>query len=340
MASKSYFLPVLSEFFSTYLPKTRGLSTNTIRSYKHVFRLLVEYVHAKHGILPEKLEFQHLENGVIESWLNWLCTERGCSAKTRNHRLSVLVTFTRFALHKDFGGGLSLCSKIKHLPKMKSVKRSEAAHFTKEEMSILLRLPNSGSKTGKRDKVVLSTLYASGARAQELCDLTVGDIRFGTRTAMTLHGKGGKSRTIVIPEQCALLLKTYIEQNQLNDSIIDAQRHVFSSQRHEHMSISGLEAIVKKYVQMAKALRPDLFRQNYTPHSFRHTIAMHMLESGIPLPVIKTFLGHASIASTMIYAYANYELVNKYLREKDPYAEQEDGTIEQPGDSFIPLFLR
>ena len=337
MASKSYFLPALSEFFSAYLPKTKGLSVNTIRSYKQIFRLLLEYIYAKHGLLPEKIEFHHLEKGTIEAWLDWLCTQRGCSAKTRNHRLSALVTFARFVLHRDFGGALTFCSEVEHLPKKRTIKRSETVHFTREEMSILLRLPNSDSQTTKRDKVLLSMLYASGARAQELCDLTVGDIRFGTATTITLHGKGGKTRTIVIPEQCASLLKTHMEKNRLHGA--DAQRHVFSSQTHEYMTISCLEAIVKKYVRLAKELRPDLFRNHYTPHSFRHSIAMHMLESGIPLPVIKTFLGHVSIATTMIYASANYELVSKYLRDKNPYAAQ-DTTIEHAGGSFIPQFLR
>jgi len=337
MANKSYFLPALSEFFSIYLPKTKGLSANTIRSYKQVFRLLLEYIHTKHGLLPEKVEFRHLEKGTIEAWLDWLCTQRGCSTKTRNHRLSALVTFARFAIHRDFGGALVLCSEVEHLPKKKAVGRPKRVHFTREEMSILLRLPNSNSKIGKRNKVILSTLYASGARAQELCDLTVGDIRFGTSTALTLRGKGDKTRTIVIPKQCTVLLKSHMEQNRLTKGAY-AQQHVFSSQTHEHMTISCLEAIVKKYVRLAKKLRPDLFRDHYTPHSFRHSIAMHMLESGIPLPVIKTFLGHVSIATTMIYASANFELVNKYLRDKNPYADH-DPVIEQTTDSLVPKFL-
>ncbi len=339
MASKLYFLPALSEFFSVYLPETKGLSANTIRAYKQAFRLLLEYVHVKHNLLPEKVEFRHLENDVIESWLNWLCSERGCSANTRNHRLAALVTFSRFALHKNFSGALTLCSKVEHLPKMRPSKRQEAIHFTREEMATLLRLPKSDNKVGKRDKVILSTLYASGARAQELCDLTVGDIRFGTTTTITLHGKGDKTRIVVIPEQCASLLNSYMKQVLMNDTASGPHRHVFSSQTHEHMTISCLEAIVKKYVRIAKALRPELFREHYTPHSFRHSIAMHMLESGIPMPVIKTFLGHVSIATTMIYASASYELVNKYLRDKDPYAEQ-DAAVEQQAGSFMPQFLR
>lgn len=337
MAKKSYFLPALSEFFGTYLPNTRGLSANTIRSYKQVFRLLLEYIHAECGLLPEKVEFRHLEKGTIENWLNWLCTERGCSSKTRNHRLSVLVTFSRFALHRDFGGALTLCSEVEHLPQKRDIKRTDAVHFTREEMSILLRLPDSYSKTGKRDKVMLSTLYASGARAQELCDLTVGDVRFAKPTTLTLHGKGNKTRTIVIPDQCAALLKAYMEQNKLAGT--EPQRHVFSSQTNEHMTISCIEAVVKKYVLKAKTLRPDIFPEHYTPHSFRHSIAYHMLESGIPLPVIKTFLGHVSIASTMIYASANFDLVSKYLRDKDPYADH-DAELEQTGTSIVPHFLK
>jgi site-specific recombinase XerD len=328
MAKKSYFLPALSEFFGTYLPNTRGLSANTIRSYKQVFRLFLEYIYAEYGLLPERVEFRHLEKGTVEAWLNWLCAKRGCSTKTRNHRLSVFVTFARFALHRDFEGALALC---------KDAKRNDASHFTREEMSIILRLPNSGSKTGKRDKVMLSTLYASGARAQELCDLTVGDIRFEKPTTMTLHGKGNKTRTIVIPDQCAVLLKAHIEQYKTDGA--ETLRYVFSSQTNEHMTISCIEAVVKKYVQMAKNLRPELFREHYTPHSFRHSIAYHMLESGIPLPVIKTFLGHVSIASTLIYASANFDLVSKYLRDKNPYADQE-ADFEQTGISIVPSFLK
>ncbi len=339
MPKKIYLLPALSEFFSEYLPNTRGLSENSIRSYKQAFRLLLEYIYSEKGIPPEKVEFRHLEKGAVEDWLGWLCDNRGCCAKTRNHRLSALITFAKFAMRRDFSGALSFCSEVEHIPKKREAKRAEAVHFSREEMAIMLRLPNAGTKTERRDKVILSTLYASGARAQELCDLTVGDIHFSAATTMTLHGKGDKLRTVVIPQQCATLLKSYMEENRLTGFDAISHRHVFSSQTHEHMTISCVEAIVKKYVKKAKALRPDLFRENYTPHSFRHSIAMHMLESGIPLPVIKTFLGHVSIGTTMIYANANFELVSKYLRDKNPYA-QDDVPPQQASVPFIPQFLR
>lgn len=339
MAKKTYVLPALADFFSTYLPKTRGLSENTSRSYRYAFRLLLLYVCGRESVPFEKIKFSHLENGKVAEWLNSLEEKRECSARTRNQRLAAIVSFARFALRNDFDGALSFCAEVGRIPKKKTCGRAPATHMTREEVAILLRIPDLNRKNGRRDRTILSTLYATGARAQEFCDIRVCDIHFADPVTVTLKGKGEKTRVVVIPKQCASLLKKHIESECPQNSVRDPRSHIFSSQTHEHMTISCLEAIVKKYIEMAKTLRPDLFRSNCTPHSFRHTIAMHMLESGIPLPVIKTFLGHASIATTMIYAAADFELVSKYLKDKDPYAAQDiEGTQEQ--SIVLPAFLR
>jgi site-specific recombinase XerD len=339
MPKKTCVLPALADFFSTYLPKTRGLSDNTVRSYRHAFRLLLLYVCGQENVPFEKIEFAHLENGKVTEWLNSLEEKRECSARTRNQRLAAIVSFTRFALRNDFEGALSFCVEVGRIPKKKACGRAPATYMTRDEIAILLRLPDLDRKNGRRDRTILSTLYATGARAQELCDIRICDIRFADTVTVTLKGKGEKIRVVVIPEQCATLLKRHIESEWSQNSVRDPRSHVFSSQTHEHMTISCLEATVKKYIDMAKALRPDLFRNNYTPHSFRHTIAMHMLESGIPLPVIRTFLGHASMATTMIYAAVDFELVSKYLRDKDPYAAQEIEDAQEQRIS-LPAFLR
>jgi site-specific recombinase XerD len=289
----------------------------------------------------EKITFSHLENGMVIEWLNSLEEKRECSARTRNQRLAAIVTFARFALRNDFDGALSFCAEVEHIPKKKTCRQTPAAYMTREEITTLLRLPDLCRKNGRRDRTILSTLYATGARAQELCDIRICDVRFAEPTTVTLKGKGEKTRVVVIPEQCAALLKRHIESECQQNSVRDSRSYVFSSQTHEHMTISCLEAIVKRYIETAKTLRPDLFRSNYTPHSFRHTIAMHMLESGIPLPVIKTFLGHVSIATTMIYAAADFEMVSRYLKDKNPYAMQEvECTQEHDNGIVLPAFLR
>jgi len=129
MKCKSYFIPVVSEFFSEYLPKTKGLSVNTIRSYKYAFRLFLEYVLVKYNLAPEKIEFCHLKKGIVENWLKWLCADRGCSAKTRNNRLEAFVTFARFALYRNFIDALPFCSEIEYLPKKKHTERPQAVYY-------------------------------------------------------------------------------------------------------------------------------------------------------------------------------------------------------------------
>lgn len=310
---KNNLQPALRQFFEEYLPSTKGVSSNTIRSYRYTFRLLLQFLFEQHGTPPSKADFCDLEGDAVPGFLKWLEQTRECSAATRNQRLAAIRSFSRFASHYCFQPSLAFGTSVSVLPRKKTARKS-MAYMTKEEMSIVLSLPRNNTLAGKRDRVLLSVLYASGARAQELCGLRIRDVRFEKGKAhLLLNGKGKKSRIVVIPEDCAELLAHYMKRNNLPDCA-DSDRHLFSSQTHEHMTISCVEGIVKKYIKQARELHPGLFRENsYTPHSFRHSVAVHMLEAGIPLPVIKNFLGHSSLETTMVYATISQELRNKYL---------------------------
>lgn len=312
---KNNLQPALQQFFEEYLPSTKGVSSNTIRSYCYTFRLLLQFLFEQHGIFPSKADFCDLENDTIPEFLKWLEQTRNCSAATRNQRLAAIRSFSKFAAHYCFQPSLAFGTSVSALPRKKAVKKA-MAYMTKEEMSIVLSLPRNNTLAEKRDRVLLSVLYASGARAQELCDLRVGDVRFEKGKAhLHLNGKGKKARIVVIPEDCTALLVQYMKRNHLLNCT-NSDRYLFSSQTHEHMTISCVEGIVKKYIKQAKVLHPELFRENsYTPHSFRHSVAVHMLEAGIPLPVIKNFLGHSSLETTMVYATISQELRDKYLVE-------------------------
>ena len=309
---------ILADYFNLYLPTAKGLSVNSITSYQYTFQLLFQYLYDNMAVSPESVTFQTLGNGAILGYLNWLETERNCSARTRNQRLSAISSFAKYAMKQNFTEALAFGSEVINLPKKKVHKNDDVTYFTLDEIQVLLSMPNQNTEIGQRDMVLMSVLYACGARAQELCDLTVNDVRFGEKTSLRLVGKGNKARIVTIASDCSLLLHGHLKKRgYLNCSGDVRLRHVFSSQTNEHMSISCVEEIVKKYVEAAITARPDLFRhKSYSPHSFRHSIAVHMLESGVPLPVIKNFLGHSSIESTMIYATVTPELANKYLREK------------------------
>ena len=313
MNKPSKFLELLNSFITNYMPCSVGASPNTVTSYKYAFRLLLVFMYSTKGIPADKITFEQLNFGTLTEFLDWIEKDRGCSASTKNQRLSAIISFSEYAQNRDYDAASVFRSSIIKIP-MKKAQKKQRAVLSVQEVSVLLRIPNDSKDIGLRNKVLLSLMYASGARAQEICDLTVGSIQFNMKGAtLNIKGKGGKSRRIGIPDNCAKMLQKYISHRRLNSK---PDKHVFSSQTHEHMTVSCVEGIFKKYVRQAMAENPALFREDsYPPHSMRHSTASHMLEAGVPIVVIKNFLGHASLQTTQIYAELSQNTVDKHLKE-------------------------
>ena len=311
MTNASVFLSLSEDYIGTYLPVGKGASPNTIKSYKYAFRLLIEYMFSEKHIRADEIEFSDLDYTTLLSFFDWIVSSRQCSTSTRNQRLAALTSFSEYAQNRDFDAAAIFRNSIIKIPGKKTQNRKKT-WFDTTEIQILLALPDDKTSIGLRDKVLLCTMYATGARAQEICDLTVADVRFSSvGTKIEIIGKGNKRRRVKISSHASLILKSYLEKRHIEHS---PERHIFSSQTHEKMTISCVEEIVKKYVAKAKEMHPDKFLQEgYSPHSIRHTTACHMLESGVPLMVIKNFLGHASIQSTQIYAELTQNTVDKYV---------------------------
>ena len=328
MNKPSKFLELLDSFITNYMPCSVGASSNTITSYKYAFRLLLEFMYSKKGIPADKIAFEQLTFDTMTEFLDWIEKDRGCSASTKNQRLSAIISFSEFAQNRDFVAASVFRSGVMKIP-MKKAQKKQRAVLSVQEVSIFLRLPDESKQIGLRDKVLLSLMYASGTRAQEICDLTVGNIQFNMKGAtLNIKGKGGKSRRIGIPDNCAKMLQKYISHRRLS---LKPDKHVFSSQTHEHMTVSCIEGIFKKYIRRAKADNPALFREHsYPPHSMRHSTASHMLEAGVPIVVIKNFLGHASLQTTQIYAELSQNTVDKHLKEwNEKWFSQESDTMQE-----------
>lgn len=340
MKSKvSSFLGLLNSFITEYLPGSAGTSPNTIKSYKAAFRLLLKYMYQEKGISADQIYFENLDYQTMIDFLSWLENSRGCSAATKNQRLSALASFSSYAQNRNFAAASTFRSSITRIPMKKAAHKNRAV-FTRKEITILLRLPNDHYEIGLRNKVLLSLMYASGARSQEICDLTVMDVQFTEKGAsLDITGKGNKKRKIGISNVCASLLKGYIDYRKIASL---SQRHIFSSQTHEKMTVSCIEEIYKKYTLIAKQKNPCLFiNKKYTPHSMRHSTANHMLEAGVPLVVIKNFLGHSSIQSTQIYAEISQNTVDKHLKEWNErwFSGSDNFEIKTIRDNEIPDFL-
>ena len=237
---KISFMDHLEYYFNIYLPTVKGLSKSTIVSYKATFRILMEFLYTVKGIPSDKVEFSTFDDKLIMEFLSWLETERSCSVSTRNQRLSAIAAFSIYAQNRDFGSAVTFRNCVLKVPK-KKVPRKGRSSFTRDEVKTLFQLPDSSNEIGLRDKTLLCFMYASGTRAQEVCDLTVGDIQFyPDRAGINIHGKGQKVRRIGIPCDASNMLKKYIEHRRI---INDTGRHVFSSQTHEKMSVACIEEI-------------------------------------------------------------------------------------------------
>lgn len=333
-------METLQSFFDSYMPYSAGLSGNTIRSYKYAFRLLLEYLYVSYGIPADKVTFKLLDYNTVSGYLIWLEEERGCSISTRNQRLAALSSFAVYAQNQDLEAASVFMCSLKKIPTKKREPGPRTV-FSLDEVAALLRIPDEKRYTGRRDKVLLNLMYASGARAQEICDLRVRDVqRQKDDVRLTLTGKGNKSRRILIAKQCGALLCQYLSYRKIDGK---PDSHVFSSQTHEHMTVSCIEEIFKKYIRTARLQNQSMFLEaHYSPHTMRHTTATHMLEAGIPIMAIKNFLGHASLATTQQYAELSQGAVNKHIREWNEKWFPRQNIILQKTDSgnVLPEFLK
>lgn len=336
---KDSFMDLLEYYFNTYLPVAKGLSEATITSYKATFRILMEFMYTVKSVPPDKVGFESFDSQVISDFLDWLESVRGCSITTRNQRLSALTAFAVYAQTRDFGSATLFRNNLLKIPR-KRAQRKGRSSFTRDEVKILFDLPDSRTEVGLRDKTLLCFMYAGGMRAQEVCELTVDDIQFyPDRAGINVHGKGQKMRRIGIPAAVAGMLKKYIEHRGISGK---DTRHVFSSQTHEKMTVSCIEEIFAKYVIKARQDNPGQFRNHYTLHSMRHTTATHMLEAGVPLIVVKNFLGHVSLQTTQIYTEITQDTMDRQLKAWNEkwFPKQDLKNNDKTNKDNIPGFLR
>lgn len=289
----------LTKYLSTYLPGIRGLSSNTIASRRDTFALLLCFCRDAKGIPVEKVKIQILTTRLVADFLDWLENARGCCASTRNQRLTSIKAFFKY-LQSETPEHILLCQQIMSMP-LKKTNTRNIRYLTLDGIKAILDSVDSTSRTGRRDLVLLSVLYDSGARVQELADLTVGDIRLQRPGTISLTGKGKKTRIVPMLEPTARLLRQYLAENSL-DGATKKQYPLFCNRSDKKLSRAGISYVLNKYVDRIRELHPNLIPDVVSVHSFRHSKAMHMLQAGVPLIYIRDFLGHEEISTTEIYA--------------------------------------
>jgi site-specific recombinase XerD len=301
----------VTTFLTQYLSAQRNVSPNTIKAYRDVFTLLLRFCRDVQGIAPERLRLQQIDVPLVDAFLDHLEKERHSAPRTQNHRLAALHAFFRYVQSEEPDRMLQ-CQQILAIP-LRRHARPVVGYLSKEDLAEILAQPDLRSRRGRRDAVLLSVLYDTGARVQELIDLAAGDVRLDPPAQVRIMGKGRKMRAVPLMKQTVTILRDHMRENAL-DRPEKFDQPLFQNGRGERLSRSGVRYILQKYVQKGRHAFPSL-SQKVSPHTFRHSKGMHLLQSGVSLEIIRDFLGHVDVKTTQIYATANLEMKRKALEK-------------------------
>jgi len=297
--------PWVRRFLMEHVMGERNLASNTQRSYRDTFRLLLPFLARRCRQPVDQLQIKHLSPKVLREFFQHLSQTRRCGPSTVNQRLAALRAWAGFVgtqspEHVEWSGRVrGLCFKKTPYPLM--------PYLEKAEMQALLHAPNRNHPQGIRDHALLLFLYNTGARASETAQLTVADLDF-TLCAVTLHGKGGKDRCCPLWKSTVTVLKQVIGRRS-NDA------PVFLNQRGQALTRFGIHTLVERHSAKAKLRVASPKTKRISPHTIRHTTAMHLLRAGVDINTIRAWLGHVSLQTTHVYAQSDLEMKAKALAQ-------------------------
>ncbi len=299
----------ITRYFSHYLPIQRGLSENTILAYRDAVKLLLCFSSDTLKKPPDELDVENVNHQIVLDFLDHLEQERGCSARTRNHRRSVISSLFEF-IGREEPILLEHCQKIRAIPPKRTDHR-QIKCLEEVEMKAVLDAVDTNSRTGVRDRALLLLLYNSGARASEIVGLELTDLRLEDSAYVRLLGKGRKERSCLLWPETVTALKTFLEQRKPQNP---GTVRVFLNARGYPITRSGIRHITRKYGAKAQVKQPSISK-NVNPHVIRHTTAMHLLRSGNDINMVSYWLGHADVNTTHIYLEIDMEAKRKMIEK-------------------------
>lgn len=332
MLKKYNFSYYLTSFLSKYLPGEAGMSSNTISSYRYTFILLLKYLRDEKRCSAEAITIENLNRECIIDFLNWIETSRGCTASSRNVRLAAIRSFFHYIQYEapEF---LDCCQSIMTIPIKKSIQES-LNYMSLDGIKLLLSQPDPSSKAGLRDLALLSLMYDTGARVQEIADLSPSCIRFEEPATIRILGKGNKTRIVPVLTAQLDILKQYMNAYNLNSPSASVYP-LFQNNQSQKLTRAGISYILNKYVFIARKENSVLIPEKFSCHCLRHSKAMHLLQSGVNLIFIRDILGHCSIQTTEVYARADSKQKREALERVYVDTVSSDIPIWQANNSLL-----
>ena len=283
-------------YFVRHLAAERNVSAHTTAAYRDTLKLLLRYARDSGHRSVATLRFEDLTPALILQFLEHLETARHNTIRTRNARLAAIHSFVRYVA--DCEPTLALaCQRVLAIP-FKKTTRPVLGYLTEAELAHLLAQVDRSTWDGERDYLLLALLYDTGARIQELLNLTATDFRLVAPPFVRIQGKGRRERLCPLLPQTARLVSQFLTRSGRG---ADDHTPLVSNHRRDRLTRHGARYLLMKYLRRAGASMPSLNRRGISPHTLRHTKAMHLLQAGVPLITIKDFLGHVDVKSTEVY---------------------------------------
>ena len=329
MTGRQALGPLMHSFFVDHLITVKGLRPASVRSYSDTMRLLLRFVAKDKGTRITRLNVEDLTFDRVLGFLRYLEADRANHVRTRNQRLAAIHTLFDYIAWRE-PEMLGVCQRVAAIP-MKRAAPAQTHFLERDEIEDLLNhLPREG-RLALRDRALLLFLYNTGARAQEAADLRVEHLDLAEHALVRLHGKGDKWRTCPLWRQTAELLGLLLESM---DPPPTPDAAVFSARR-QALTRFGIYKIVRRH---ASGLDNAGTSRRVSPHIFRHTAAVHLLEAGVEVNVIRGWLGHADLTTTNRYAEINTRAKIEALRATEPpstSAASRNGPVWRSDESLL-----
>ena len=320
----------LRAFLTDYLPRQRALSPHTLHSYRDSLKLLLQFVAGKKADLGQ-LTMERLTYERIMAFLLHLETRRNNQVSTRNVRLGAIRSFFRF-VGAHYPEHLALAQRILSAPLKRTASR-EIQHLELSEVQAILAGIDRSTPDGRRDHVLLSFMFNTGARVSEVVGLQACDLALDPPPSVRLRGKGRKERHCPLWAETAKALRAHLREGKV---AAHEPRGVFLNHRGQPMTRFGVRWILRKHVRGAALRVPSLKGKRLHPHSIRHSTAIHLLRSGIDLSTIANWLGHVSINTTNRYLTLDLEAKRQALDKSERVLSgRQRGALRPPDHDLI-----
>ncbi|MFY9699151.1 MAG: tyrosine-type recombinase/integrase [Rhodoplanes sp.] len=323
--------PLLESYFRRCLTKQRNATPATVASYRDALRMLILFAAAQLGKRPAALALGDLDRDLVLAFLDEIEEKRKNTVATRNARLAAIRSFFHHVAATD-PSSFGVAQRVLTIP----IKRAHVEvthHLTRAEVDTLIAAPDQRTPRGRRDRTFLLFLARTGARVSEATGVNANDLQLGRPyPQVLLRGKGRRDRVVPIPKDLVRVVTALLKERGIAHQ---EPRPIFVGTHNERLTRFGATHIVRRAAAKAVVIRPTLADKRISPHIFRHSLAMKLLQSGVDLLTIQAWLGHAQVATTHRYAAADVEMMRKGLEKAGVSGDR--GVRFRPNDMVLQL---